>query len=205
MSHLMKGAGGGVATVGAICLLVLANSGLAAEPAATTSPSTAVQKSYSGEALRAAVRDALRRQVTARDEAAIREMISLYGQVQTDTSLARSQRESLRLSLRGKLLRLGTALEHRVAVADKVRLPAQPAILAQQVPAMPGAQPQRPPVPADHSQELLELIQDTIAPASWEVRGGGGTIRYWSLGHAMVVRQTGEVHESLGHLLIDLR
>jgi hypothetical protein len=45
------------------------------------------------------------------------------------------------------------------------------------------------------------LIEDTIAPESWEIRGGRGVIRYWSNGQALVIRQTGEVHEQIGGFL----
>jgi len=53
--------------------------------------------------------------------------------------------------------------------------------------------------------ELIQLIQSTIEPDSWAMNGGHGTIWYWALTPALVVRQTGEVHQQLGSTLDALR
>jgi hypothetical protein len=58
---------------------------------------------------------------------------------------------------------------------------------------------------ADTGQELVELIEATISPGSWDTQGGPGTIRYFSPLRVIVVRQTSEVHEQLGDLLPRLR
>ena len=55
------------------------------------------------------------------------------------------------------------------------------------------------------ASELIELIQETIAPDTWDIRGGRGTIRYFSLLRVLVVRQTGEAHHQLGSTLEVLR
>lgn len=70
-----------------------------------------------------------------------------------------------------------------------------------------GPAPAQPPgAPADdYGPELVELIQTTIAPSSWDVNGGLGTIRYFRNLRVLVVRQTGEVHDALGGLIGDLR
>jgi hypothetical protein len=79
-------------------------------------------------------------------------------------------------------------------------------ILAQQLPAGQAGLPAGQGVaqPADYGPELVELIEDTIAPASWDKLGGSGVIRFWAPGHALVVRQNGDVHEDLARLLKDL-
>ena len=61
--------------------------------------------------------------------------------------------------------------------------------------------------PADTAQarRLIDLIQTTIAPETWEVNGGRGTIRYYSPLQVLVVRQTGEVHHQLGGVVGQLR
>jgi hypothetical protein len=59
--------------------------------------------------------------------------------------------------------------------------------------------------PADYGQDLVELIEHTIAPGTWDVNGGNGTIMYYSPMRAIVVRQTDEVHEDLGGVLRGLR
>ena len=59
--------------------------------------------------------------------------------------------------------------------------------------------------PRDYGLELVELIQHTIAPQTWDVNGGNGTIIYFAPRHAIVVRQTDDVHEDLGGILRGLR
>ena len=63
----------------------------------------------------------------------------------------------------------------------------------------------RRPTTRDRGQELVELIQTTIAPDTWDVKGGLGTIVYFAPGKSLVVRQTSEVHGNLGGLIRDLR
>ena len=59
--------------------------------------------------------------------------------------------------------------------------------------------------PHDRGQELVELIQTTIAPDTWDTNGGLGTIVYFGPSKSLVVRQTSEVHGNLGGLIRDLR
>jgi hypothetical protein len=54
---------------------------------------------------------------------------------------------------------------------------------------------------AANGQALVELIQDTIAPDSWDIRGGPGSIVYYNPLRCLVVRQTGEGHDALSDLL----
>jgi hypothetical protein len=56
----------------------------------------------------------------------------------------------------------------------------------------------------DYGPELVELIQQTIAPQTWDVNGGLGSAYYWRPGRALVIRQTGNVHDQLGGLLEQL-
>jgi hypothetical protein len=58
--------------------------------------------------------------------------------------------------------------------------------------------------PPDSGQELADLIQRTIAPSTWDVNGGPGTIRYWRPGPALVVRQTSDVHGDVSDFLNQL-
>lgn len=57
----------------------------------------------------------------------------------------------------------------------------------------------------DNGQQLVNLIQATIAPQSWDVNGGPGAIRYWRPGQALIIRQTEERHEEVLDLLLQLR
>lgn len=61
------------------------------------------------------------------------------------------------------------------------------------------------PADFDHGPELVELIQKTISPGSWDINGGPGSIYYWRPGRAIVVRQTAEVHEGIGGVLQQLQ
>ncbi|HUT10711.1 MAG TPA: hypothetical protein VMY42_09455 [Thermoguttaceae bacterium] len=56
----------------------------------------------------------------------------------------------------------------------------------------------------DNGQELVELIQQTIAPTTWDVNGGTGTIYYWRPGRAIVVRQQEEIHRQIGDVIQQL-
>ncbi|REK12953.1 MAG: hypothetical protein DWQ37_10015 [Planctomycetota bacterium] len=58
---------------------------------------------------------------------------------------------------------------------------------------------------AANAEQLIELIQTTIAPASWQVNGGQGTIMYFAPKQVLVIRQTGGVHNQLGQALGGLR
>lgn len=60
-------------------------------------------------------------------------------------------------------------------------------------------------LPLDYGPQLVELIQRTISPNSWDVNGGASTIQYWRPGMALVVRAPGDVHDELSPLLLQLR
>jgi hypothetical protein len=58
---------------------------------------------------------------------------------------------------------------------------------------------------AAEAQALIDLIQATISPETWDINGGRGSIVYFANGHALVVRAPGDVHDDLGGLLRQLR
>jgi hypothetical protein len=53
----------------------------------------------------------------------------------------------------------------------------------------------------DYGPDLVELIQKTISPPTWDVNGGPGAIYYFRPQRALVVSAPGEVHEQLVDLL----
>ncbi|MCE9557126.1 MAG: hypothetical protein K8T91_27580, partial [Planctomycetes bacterium] len=53
--------------------------------------------------------------------------------------------------------------------------------------------------------ELIELIQKVIEPASWDVSGGPGSIQSFTANTTLVFTQTREVHEKIDGLLVALR
>jgi tetratricopeptide (TPR) repeat protein len=65
------------------------------------------------------------------------------------------------------------------------------------------------PDPAIHSMEgkdaLIQLITHNIAPESWSVMGGVGTIDYWPESGCLVVNQTVDVQEQVADMLTALR
>jgi hypothetical protein len=57
----------------------------------------------------------------------------------------------------------------------------------------------------DFSEELIDLIQNTINPSHWNVNGGPGSIVYYRPVHGLVVRATSEVQGRVGDALGGLR
>lgn len=55
------------------------------------------------------------------------------------------------------------------------------------------------------ARQLIDLIEATVRPESWDVAGGAGSIRYFDNGHGLVVSASEEVHQELGDLLQKLR
>jgi hypothetical protein len=56
-----------------------------------------------------------------------------------------------------------------------------------------------------NAQQLIDLIQNTIAPASWDTNGGLGTIMYFAPSQVMVIRQTDGIHGKVGQAIQGLR
>ena len=54
-------------------------------------------------------------------------------------------------------------------------------------------------------QSLIELIQNTVAPTTWNTVGGSGAIQPFATNLSIVVSQTQEVHEQIADLLEQLR
>ena len=54
-------------------------------------------------------------------------------------------------------------------------------------------------------QSLIDLIQNTVAPQSWNTVGGQGAIQPFATNLSIVVSQTQEVHEEIADLLEQLR
>ena len=56
-----------------------------------------------------------------------------------------------------------------------------------------------------NAMQLINLIQATIEPDSWDVNGGKGSIQFYSPLNVLVIRNTSEVHGSVGGGLQKLR
>lgn len=209
-----------------LVMATLPESGDAAPAAAAVSAAEVPRRT--GDELREATESALRRWGRAgaaeADQGAL-ELLVLYEELLADRELPAVRRESLRVRVRYRLGELGRQIGQRIAREERGNKPtavAPPASLTLNAQLLPqqqwagrggaapiraagGGQMARPTGQAgDGGQALVELIQNVIAPSTWDVNGGSGSIRYWRPGHALVVRQTEQVHEDVGGLLRQL-
>ena len=213
-------------------MLWIAILALSAPPAEGTSPAVTPTSPAAAEAPQAAPRcgreldeaahAALRRWARASDKdakAAAREFIVLYKELQQDTRLARSQRDSLRTTIRGRLLMLAQQIAKRDSQgAEKaasasgpksVRVDKNTAVLGQmggggQQALGGGGGGMGQAANDDVGEDLVSLIQQTVAPKTWEANGGPGTISYWRTQRVIVAHTTEEVHEQIADLLDQL-
>ena len=182
----------------------------------------------SGRELLAAVRESLARLADPKNEqleAAVEELLYVYQELREDSEMAGSQREYYSKKVAYRLEQLSLELKKRIARNKRLGKPKPPERvrgheqvaenLGQQVgqangaAAVPngglaGGAGRRAPND-DYGQQLVDLIQKTVAPSTWDVHGGLGVIYYWRPGRALVVRQTGEVHDQMGNTLDQLR
>ncbi|MDO4856398.1 MAG: hypothetical protein Q4A17_00450 [Thermoguttaceae bacterium] len=154
-------------------------------------------------------------------ENAARELLGLYREVETDETLPESTRKLLLRNLRVKL----DALSIQIAEAELARksaeksgekkeekpasvkkLPEKAEMAQQAAPGFGapgfGAGNQ---VNEEAGEQLVEVIQNTIHPESWEQNGGNGTIQFWSPNGHLIIRQTDENHQKIQNLLDQLR
>ena len=153
-------------------------------------------------ALRSAIRAALRETAKAPDAAeSARRLVPLYAELQQDTRMAESDRKHYLAILRGRLTKLQAKIESDSR--DSLENPpgSEPALASASIAAHArGGGPVR-----DNGRELVELIQRTIAPDTWDVNGGLGSIIYYQPLRVLVVRQTAENHGIVGGVVGGLR
>lgn len=183
------------------------------------------------EAAREALRRWARPSDKEADQAA-REFLVLYQDIQRDTQLARAQREQLRLKVRGRLAALAQQIAKRAATERRLAGSERPKTVDAAKGERPlaqfggfgqqrgggGAQGGMPGgmgmpmaggagaavVNDDYGEDLVDVIQKTISPPSWDVNGGPGSIYYWRPGRSIVVRAGQDVHEDITDLLDQL-
>jgi hypothetical protein len=111
------------------------------------------------------------------------------------------------------------SLSQRRANAKKSSPPVlavpEPRVLAQQIggpggppagqPAPPAAAPVNDAGTIDYGPELVDLIQQTISPATWDINGGNGAVAYFAPRHAIVVSAPQRVHDKIDDVLGQLR
>jgi hypothetical protein len=209
--------------------VVQAVSNTSSEKADRAGAPSAKLRKRTGRELLAAVRETLARLARPKDEqleAFVEELLFVRQELRTDDAMAGSQREYYTAKVESRLEQMSIQLKKRIARNKRLGKPKRPerirgpegaaenlgqraAGVAPPVPPLMGNGPAGPRVGRqpndDYGQHLVDLIQKTIAPSTWDVNGGLGTIYYWRPGRALVVRQTGEVHDNMGGVLDQLR
>jgi hypothetical protein len=192
--------------------------GAPADAAPAAKAAAAVPAMRTGRELADAAHAALRKWAKATDpeaDAAAKELLVIYCELQQDTQMARSTRETLRTTVRARLDQLSTQISKRIAKEKPAQADAKVKSVAAAgdekplaqvgLPAIGGAgRAAAPTGPADYGQALVDLIQSTISPKSWDVNGGNATIYYWQQQHAIVVRATSELHGQISDALDQL-
>jgi hypothetical protein len=168
------------------------------------------------------VHAALRRESSAKgaaQEQATRDLVALYESLEKAKGIDKDERAELRGLVRNRLMRISQRISKRLDKAGKK--PAAVAAASEVLPAADtastagsgktadsqtaaGGQGGQQGL-ADYGLELVDLIQHTIAPQSWDINGGNGTIIYFAPRQAIVVRQTDDVHGDLSDVLRGLR
>jgi hypothetical protein len=203
----------------AMCLFALAAAG--ANPADEQTP-----QERTPHELRQAVHAALRASApTAQPDAgaAVPQLVELFDEVAAHPEMIAADRTRYQGLLKARLKSLAKQLTKDLPEDNEdkpaARLPDDKAagILAQQAGnrLAPGLNNFNPNANANaagnrdvtsaNAEQLIDLIERTIAPTTWERAGGLGTIRYYRPLRVLVIRQTGDVHEQLGGLIGNLK
>jgi len=130
----------------------------------------------------------------------------------------------LGLQLRSRLEKVRDHIERRNPHPDRhaktkdglhARVVPETNVLSQQVGIPGGAAPGLGPQPGatqavaattiDYGPDLVELIQQTISPATWDINGGNGSVVYFAPLRVIVVSAPGTVHDQIGDVLGQLR
>lgn len=119
-------------------------------------------------------------------EEVVPRLITLYVQLEDLEGLPTHERNRMRRSLEGRLVKQLEVLVREKLKHDRA---ARRNSLAGGSAAAMGA------------QQLINIIVTTIAPDTWQQNGGKGTITFYPINPALVVRQTGEVHEQVAALV----
>ena len=182
----------------------------------------AIRKDFSAASKQAALESGEMR------AAAVHKLTELLAELEVGSHLPPLERKGLHAQIRTRLQKISGDIANELARARRNSDERQPATVmdVRQEPAnailaqrLPGGRPQAQnarggglaPIGGagqteiDRGEELVELIQRTIAPSSWDVVGGPGSIIYWRPGQALVVRNRGEVQQQLGGVLGQLR
>lgn len=141
-------------------------------------------------------------------------MVNMSKRLKADPRYATSptlQQTRRHLHARLRTIKKKTAIAERRKKKRPQKIEIKPEVLGQLNQALNGGRanrnnrPNNNLFPADYGPMLVELIQQTISPSSWDVNGGASTIQYWRPGMALVVRAPQSLHEETAPVLRQLR
>ena len=164
-------------------------------------------------------------------EKAVRQLMLVYLELEQDQNLTHDERLELHTEVRSRLQSIETSLRAKLAsndrtskgtTASKSNSPfsvdgamMNVAVLAQQVAGVGGGAIMNPPIAnsgvigrlqsPDYGQDLVDLIHNVIAPRTWDVNGGPGSVVYFRNFRVLVVRAPAEVQTQVGDVLGQLR
>jgi hypothetical protein len=146
------------------------------------------------------VRTVLARESTATGfadrQAAVHELLALHERTVQDPRLPASPAlQAIQRRVAGRLARVQRSLGGEAARVGPVAVRSGVAV------ASPGAAGGR----VAEAQALIDLIQATVRPETWEANGGQGRITYFANVHGLVVLAPEDVHDDLGSLIRQLR
>ncbi|MEX2113083.1 MAG: hypothetical protein WD845_07845 [Pirellulales bacterium] len=181
-----------------------------------------VEEPAGSRQLRQVVSQAMRREATtqgADHEQAVRDLVAVYRTLQQDQRLPERERRQRTGQVQHRLKSVADLLERHTGANSsqpaRAAAPAQRGATLAQALSAPGGLGGRAagagqqagtlPGEAEQAQQLIDLIQTTIAPDTWDVRGGPGTAMYFPPSKVLVIRQTSEVHGQVRDLSRQLR
>ncbi len=167
----------------------------------------------SGEKLQRRAQETLNRWKKVSDaqaEGAAREFLMLYRALEVDMEIPPRLRKSLTRSIRTKLDALSRQVMRTVEAEKPKQESERPKTVRNEkktaeMGQFGGLNDAQNSTTQESGEELVEVIQTTIHPDSWERNGGNGTIQYWRQGSRLIIRQTDENHEEIQNLLNQLR
>lgn len=223
-----------VSLLAATLIVVSGGTAAAADSQWSQAPSQAADElgQMDPQAVRNEIRDAMRSEALAKDDdarlVATRRLTRMFQEVKRNTAIAKDERIRLHALVWSRLTKIKKREEAKMAYAQ--RNPRQAAEQAQretaerQFVALAASQYELAggatvgPSQAlhavsarggagagDRGEELVDLITKTIAPDTWDINGGPGSIVYYQNLQVLVVRQMGEVHGDVAGLLDGLR
>lgn len=197
-------------------------------PATSAQPVTQpAEPSLSGLPLLEAVRGSLRkwaRPTDAQAGEAARELLMRYNQLEADKAMPRHRRTEYLGVYRSRLRRLSDQMEKKLVKEGRmqpatIRAPGGSNAAMGQMFGGGGVNMQQGGgafnfggganaggrrIPGDYGPDLVELIQKTICPRTWDVNGGPGVIRYWPAQHSIIVTAPQAAHDEINGVLRQL-